>query len=151
MFQVIGKGGRFMRKILAVIISISMIFCFAVTASAETNNDYGVAPCYQYAASVASLLAIDGTTASCESVATGISGVTKITMVQTLEKHWALGIFFRVDNASWTTTEYSQSATVINKKYNMESGTYRMVTDFTFYYGDQTETITVYSAEDTVA
>ena len=140
-----------MRKILAVIIAVSMIFCFAVTASAETNNDYGVAPCYQYAASVASLLAIDGTTASCESVAMGLSGVTKITMVQTIEKHWALGIFVRIDNGSWTTTKYSQTATVINKKYNMESGTYRMVTDFTFYYGDQTETITVYSTEKTVA
>lgn len=140
-----------MRKVLAVILSFSMLFCFATTASAETNEDYGVAPCYEYAMSVASLLAIDGTTASCESVARGISGVTKITMVQTIEKHWALGIFFRVDNASWTTTKYSENATVINKKYNMASGTYRMVTDFTFYYGDQTETITVYSTEKTVA
>ena len=140
-----------MRKVLAVILSFSMLFCFAVTASAETNEDYGVAPCYEYAMSVASYLAIDGTTASCESIANGITGVTKITMVQTIEKHWALGIFFRVDNASWTTTKYSKSASVVNKKYNMESGTYRMVTDFTFYYGDQTETITVYSTEKTVA
>ena len=140
-----------MRKVLAVILSFSMLFCFAVTASAEANEDYGVAPCYEYAMSVASLLAIDGTTASCESTATGISGVTRITMVQTIEKHWALGIFVRIDNGSWTTTKYSQTATVINKKYNMESGTYRMVTDFTFYYGNQTETITVYSTEKTVA
>ena len=35
--------------------------------------------------------------------------------------------------------------------YNLDSGTYRMVTDFTFYYGNQTETITVYSTEKTVA
>ena len=140
-----------MRKVLAVILSFSMLFCFAITASAETNEDYGVAPCYEYAMSVASVLAINGTTASCESMASGISGVTKITMVQTLEKHWALGIFFRVDNASWTTTIYSEEATAINKKYNLESGTYRMVTDFTFYYGNQTEKITVYSDEDTVA
>lgn len=141
-----------MRKVLAVILSFSMLFCFAVTASAETNEDYGVAPCYDYAMSVASYLAIiDGNTASCESVATGISGVTKITMVQTIEKHWALGIFVRIDNGSWTTTKYSENATVINKKYNMASGTYRMVTDFTFYYGNQAETITVYSTEKTVA
>ena len=140
-----------MRKVLAVILSFSMLFCFAVSASAETNEDYGVAPCYEYAMSVASVLAINGTTASCESMASGISGVTKITMVQTLEKHWAFGIFFRVDNASWTTTICSEEATAINKKYNLESGTYRMVTDFTFYYGNQTETITVYSTEKTVA
>lgn len=141
-----------MRKVLAVILSVSMLFCFAVTASAESNEDYGVAPCYEYAVSVASYLSItDGTTANCESIASGLPGVTKITMVQTIEKHWALGIFFRVDNASWTTTKYSQNAAVVNKKYNMESGTYRMVTDFTFYYGDQTETITVYSDEDVVA
>ena len=140
-----------MRKLLSVIISFSMIFCFSITASAETNYDYGIAPCYLYAESVESYLAISGTTASCESVARGMVGVTKITMVQTLEKHWALGIFFRVDNASWTTTKYSDTATVINKKYNLESGTYRMVTDFTFYYGSQTETITVYSTEKTIA
>lgn len=140
-----------MKRLLSVILSLSMIFCFCVSASAETNNDYGVAPCYQYAISVESYLSIDGTTGICESLARGMTGVTKITMVQTIEKHWALGIFIRIDNGSWTTTKYSSNATVTNRKYNLESGTYRMVTDFTFYYGDQTETITVYSTEKTVA
>ena len=140
-----------MKRLLSVILSLSMIFCFCVSASAETNNDYGVSPCYQYATSVESYLSIDGTTGICESIARGMTGVTKITMVQTIEKHWALGIFFRIDNGSWTTTKYSNTASVTNRKYNLESGTYRMVTDFTFYYGDQTETITVYSTEKTVA
>lgn len=141
-----------MRKFLAVILSFSMLFCFCVTASAETNDDYGVAPCYNYASSVGSYLVItDGNTGVCESTARCIEGVTKITMVQTIEKHWALGIFVRIDNGSWTTTSYSNEATVTNRKYNLESGTYRMVTDFTIYYGDQTETITIYSTEKTVA
>lgn len=141
-----------MKRLLSVILSLSMIFCFCISASAEATEEYNVTPRYQYATDVRSYLTItNGNTANCESVASGLSGVTKITMVQTLEKHWALGIFFRVDNASWTTTEYSNEATVINKMYNLDSGTYRMVTDFTFYYGNQTETITVYSEEDTVA
>lgn len=141
-----------MKKLLSVILALSMIFCFCISASAETTEEYSVTPRYQYATSVTSILGIvNGNTASCESMASGMTGVTKITMVQTLEKHWAFGIFFRVDNASWTTTEYSNHATAINRMYNLDSGTYRMVTDFTFYYGNQTETITVYSEEDTVA
>lgn len=141
-----------MKKLLSVILLLSMVFCLAMSASAETNEDYGVAPCYNYATLVESYLTIvNDNTGVCESVAVGLPGVTKITMVQTIEKHWALGIFFRVDNASWTNTKYSSSATVANRMYNMESGTYRMVTDFTFYYGDQTEKITVYSVEATVA
>lgn len=141
-----------MKKLLSIIVSFSMIFCFITNAFAENANDNGISPYYAYAISASSYLTItNGSTANCESVARGIDGVTKITMVQTLEKHWAFGIFFKVDNASWTTTKYSSAATVINKKSNLESGTYRMVTDFTFYCGSKTEKITVYSSEDSVA
>lgn len=141
-----------MKKLLSVILLLSMVFCLVMSASAETTDDYSVTPRYNYATRADSYLTIvNSNTGVCESYAKGLVGVTKITVVQTIEKHWALGIFFRVDNASWTTTKYTNEATVINRMYNMESGTYRMVTDFTFYYGDQTEKITVYSAEATVA
>jgi len=141
------------KRLISTIIAISTIFCFALTASAETVTleGSGITPRYKYAASVSSYLTINGTTGICDSIGNGMSGVTKIVVTQTIEKHWALGIFIRVDNASWTTTVNSMSAFVTNKKYNLPTGTYRMVTDFTFYMGNQSEKITVYSSEEVVS
>lgn len=141
------------KKLLSAIIAATMIFSFAVTASAEAASvqDYGISPYYMYATNTSSLLSVSGTTASCESKASGLPSVTKIVVVQTLERHWAFGLFFGVDGASWTKTVNSNSATAINKKYNLGSGTYRLKTEFTLYSGTQSETITAYSPEKTIS
>lgn len=141
------------KKFLSVILAVAMIFSFAVTAYAEGTSTYdnGASPYYVYATKVSSLLSISGTTATCESKVTGLSTVTKIVVVQTLEKHWAFGWFFGVDGASWTKTVNSSSATASNKKYSLDGGTYRLKTEVTLYSGSQSETITVYSDEKTVS
>ncbi len=141
------------KKLLSAIIAVAMIFGFAITASAEATNaqSYAATPYYLLATNNYAKLAISGTTASCESGATGLPSVTKIVVVQTLEKHWAFGLFFGVDGASWTKTVNSNSATAINKKYNLGSGTYRLKTEFTLYSGTKSETITAYSPEKTIS
>lgn len=141
------------KKLLSAIIAVAMIFGFAITASAEATNaqSYAATPYYLLATNNYAKLTISGTTASCESGATGLPSVTKIVVVQTLEKHWAFGLFFGVDGASWTKTVNSNSATAINKKYNLGSGTYRLKTEFTLYSGTQSETITAYSPEKTIS
>ena len=141
------------KKLLSAIIAVAMIFGFAITASAEATNaqSYAATPYYLLATNNYAKLTISGTTASCESGATGLPSVTKIVVVQTLEKHWAFGLFFGVDGASWTKTVNSNSATAINKKYNLGSGTYRLKTEFTLYSGTKSETITAYSPEKTIS
>ena len=141
------------KKLLSAIIAVEMIFGFAITASAEATNaqSYAATPYYLLATNNYAKLTISGTTASCESGATGLPSVTKIVVVQTLEKHWAFGLFFGVDGASWTKTVNSNSATAINKKYNLGSGTYRLKTEFTLYSGTKSETITAYSPEKTIS
>lgn len=142
------------KKLLSAIIAVAMIFGFAITASAEATNaqSYAATPYYLLATNNYAKLTISGTTASCESGATGLPSVTKIVVVQTLEKHWAFGLFFGVDGASWKTTSSSKSLTFQNSKTGLSSGTYRVKSVFTVTTKDgQTETVTVYSAEKTIS
>lgn len=90
--------------------------------------------------------------ATCNSIFSDInSNISKIKVVQTLEKHWAFGAFFTVNGANWERTFYTDSLSMTNYKNNLENGTYRLKTEFTVtLVGNQTETITVYSNEVTV-
>ena len=79
------------------------------------------------------------------------SNIYSVKAVQTLEKHWALGIFFAVNNASWEKTVYTDNLSMTNYKYSLDSGTYRLKTVFTVVLNNnQTETITVFSREVSV-
>ena len=92
-------------------------------------------------------MSISGTTAYCSSKVSGPS-VKSITAEQSLEKFWGLWIWNEVDNANWTKVVNSSTITMSNKKYNLESGTYRLKTVFTLTATNgETETITVYSGE----
>lgn len=141
------------KRFLSLIIAVTMIFGFGVTTSAEAASvcSISASPYYLYAIKATSTLSINGATATLKSDATGISSVTKIVIVQTLEKHWALGLFFSVENASWMKTVNLTSASSTNKRYGLDSGTYRLKTEFKFYCGSEYETVTVYSDEKTIS
>jgi len=80
------------------------------------------------------------------------SNIYSVKAIQTLEKHWAFGIFFAVDNANWEKTVYTDNLSMTNYKYSLESGTYRLKTIFTVTLNNGScETITVYSSEETIS
>lgn len=136
-----------MKKMLAFFLSALILLTFAVSVSAESVTfDIG-------ATNKSSQLFISGTTATCTSKLSDPSGTVKsVTIEQTLEKHWAFGLFFGVDGASWKTTSSLKSITFKNTKSGLSSGTYRVKSVFTVTTKDgQTETVTVYSAEKTIS
>ncbi len=138
--------------LLALIISVS---CFSVLSTAY-DAEVGEEIILEDIASAVkrSNLSINANNrATCTSVFSDInSNIYSIKAEQTLEKHWALGIFFAVDNASWEKTVYTDNLSMTNYKYSLESGTYRLKTVFTvFLNNNQTETITVYSSEETIS
>ena len=143
-----------MKKLVSLIL-IAVAFCFgAASASAEEifSNNYAISPYYQHTSIAISELTITSTTAKCVSSVTGNTDTKCITITQTLEKHWAFGLFFGVDGASWKTTSSSKSLTFQNSKTGLSSGTYRVKSVFTVTTKDgQTETVTVYSAEKTIS
>lgn len=138
-------------KCLAVLLSVA-ILCTLICIPVSASND-DVAPAYEMATFVDNDLSISSGTATCTSICSGNSSVTKTTVVQTLEKHsgW-FWIWNSVDGASWTTTNYYNGANVSNSKAGLTSGTYRLKSDFTFTDSSgKTETITVYSDEVTIS
>lgn len=142
-----------LKKIFAVLMVAVIIVVFSVPCYANSeNHDREVSPMYKLAISLWSNISISGTTAICESYANGFSTkVSNIKVVQTLQKHWLLGVYSDVPGASWTRSVNSRSILISGAQTGLSSGTYRVKAVFTFTATDgTTETITIYSEPDTI-
>lgn len=141
-----------LKKIVSMLmVSAMLAAAVPVQVSAQELNssfeDTQISPRYAIANSATSTLSFTGTTANCVSSASGKKTVS-IYAEQTLEKYWALGIWNDVNDDPWTKTVNSSKLSMSNHAYNLESGKYRLKTEFTLTNSDgETETITVYSAE----
>lgn len=95
-----------------------------------------------------SSLSISSKKARMESSAGPISGVTKIEAIQCLQikngSFWLPALFFKA-------TSNSDSLYAVNYSGELTSGTYRLKTKFTFYWGSESSgPVEVYSNEATV-
>jgi len=143
------------KKSFVLMLSAFMMFsCVSIPASAATTtyiSNEEIAPAYEYAVSVDSMLNISSGTATCTSSCISSSDVVQITVEHTLQKFWGLWIWNDVDGASWSTTEYGSSIYLTSSKSGLSDGKYRVKSVFTLTSsGGKTETITVYSAEKTI-
>lgn len=136
-----------MKKLISIVISLALIVCIPLNcfANSETQefDNSEIAPCYLYTNTIASVLGISGTSASCTSTVTGTYGVvTKIQITKTLEKKngsdWET-------KATWVDTFYSNSCSFSHTKNFLSSGTYRVKTVAKVYSGSKYETVTAYS------
>ncbi len=126
---------------------MAAVVCPTTFAAAAMPADDGIMPCYEIASSASSTLSFSGSTATCTSRCTGASAVS-ITAVQTLQKEGLFWIWGDVDDAEWTKTVNVATIGMTNTKSGLESGTYRVKTEFTLTNSDgETETITIYSTE----
>lgn len=141
-----------LKRLFSILIICILMFTICLPVYATDTNDARVSETrYTYILRTKTSLTISSTTATCTSQCEGNSSVTTIKATQTLEKHWALGIFNAVNNASWTKKANTSTFTMINTKSGLSSGTYRLRTDFTVTTANgQSETITVYSSEKTI-
>ena len=138
-----------MKKAVSLFLVLVLAFSlFSVNAFANGTSTFDLSSDVKR-----SLLSISGTTATCASKYSSTSStISKITAKQTLEKHWAFGIFNPVDNdSSWTKSVNSSNMSMTNTKSGLGSGTYRLKTEFTITTtSGKTETVTVYSDEKTI-
>ena len=132
-----------MKKIVSVIMAMLMCMVCSVSAFAEARS--------VGSETRTSTLTISSATATCYSMYRDASGSTsKVVITQSLQKE---GVFWTWSTCAgeWTKTTNGSSASLSNKVYNLESGTYRVKTVFTVTdVNGKTETITVYSAEKNV-
>ncbi len=141
----------FKRIFASVLSAVCLCSCSAVPAYAESATGFslvsGISPLYDIAENVSSELNIVGTSAECVSQADGVDAV-RITVEQTLQKHWGLWIWNDVDGAEWTRTVDRNSIFLSNTKSGLDSGTYRVKSVFTLTdKNGKSETIPIYSDE----
>ncbi len=146
----------YLKKFILVLTTVALMLACAVPCYAETSGSNnlcttGVSPLYELADVVDVYISISGTTASCQTKVTVNDGVSSITVVQTLQKHWAFGIYSDVSGASWTKTGNNRTLTVSGTKSGLDSGTYQVKSVVTVTAKDGTsETFTVYSVTKTI-
>lgn len=149
------KGGEKMKKavalVLALVLSISCLSIYSSAYDTVIDNNIVVKD-INSSRKYSKLYIISGNTAECTSTFSDSDiNIQSVKAVQTLEKHWAFGVFFAVDGANWENTVYTDNLSMTNYKNNLDSGTYRLKTVFTVtLIGGQTETIDVYSSEKTI-
>lgn len=145
-----------LKKSIAILLSAFMVFSstsIPVSAEMTTNvSSEGIAPAYEYADLAQCMLYISSNSAECISRCTGSSDIVQITVEQTLQKFWGLWVWNDIDDASWTATEQGSSISAVNTKSGLTSGTYRVKSVFTLTSSSgKTETITIYSEEETIS
>ena len=140
-----------MKKLRAIILSLLVITLpiistntfVTATVSAEISLDYLNNRNFN------SDLMISNRKATCYSFGKGYDGeTTKIIMDQTLQKKTSSGSWSKV--AAWSSTVRGYKAEVRKYQDNLSAGTYRLMTVFTVYSGNKSETITKYSSSVTV-
>ena len=130
----------------------TLLLClnFSVVSYAETVIPFeknGISLTYEIANNCTSNLEIVSGTAHCISKAEGTDAV-KITVTQTLQKHWGLWIWEDVKGATWEETDNISSVCLYNTKSGLENGKYRVKSTFELTSDNgKSETITIYSSE----
>lgn len=132
-----------MKRIVSVIMVMLMCMMCSVSVFAETRA--------VGSETRTSTLTISSATATCNSRYSDSNGsASKVVITQSLQKQ---GLFWTWSTyaGEWTKNTNGSSASLSNKVYNLESGTYRVKTVFTVTDANgKTETITIYSAEKKV-
>lgn len=139
-----------MKKLTALILAGIMLttgFSAGVNAAEVNSEDNQIAPCYTYTGDVTSTLSINSKTATCNSYVTGLSGTTKIVVIQRLQKKID-GVWTTV--ARWEKTFTSKNAAYTNTKSSLSSGTYRNRTFADVYAGSNSERVKVNSTTVTI-
>lgn len=144
----------YLKKVLAMLFVIVVaINCCSVFASAEDIEYYvdeEIVEEYQIANKLDNILSISGTTATYISTA-NING-NSITVEHALQKYWGLWIWNDVAGSTESKTVNSSNIYLRSTKSGLDSGTYRIKSTFTMTNSlGQTETVTIYSDEETVS
>lgn len=144
-----------LKKLISLLLSIILLCGFSTVAYAQSPNtiqqeetvqsEADIMPCFEYTNTTYTALNISSSgTATCTARLNGYDGTTtKIVIKMTLQKKTLLW-WSEVD--SWSTTINTWYG-ALTKTASVDSGKYRVKTEFTVYSGSNSEEITTYSQE----
>lgn len=122
--------------VIGVVSMTSTVFAAAPPVEAS--------PDWQYTLSCYSDLTISAKTATCISNCISTPSVTRIVIMQVLEKKNSAGEW--KNYAVWSTTVFNFVGSLSSTKSNLESGIYRLRSVYYVYSGSNYEKITKYSS-----
>lgn len=137
-----------MQKFISVLTADMIIGTAGMSVSANELSsaaDDEIILYYANAYDARSELNISSKKATCKSIISGTSGVTKIYVTQILQRKISSNSW--TDHAIWYKTEYSRDLTFTNTSGTLPSGTYQVKTIAEVYKGSSYEKITTYSTE----
>ncbi len=135
------------KRIICLLMSVLLLFPMNMFASAATIEEPSVQPRWTYTNFTSSALAINTAgKAYCTSDIQAYDNVTKIHIKTTLQKYTVLW-WSKVE--VWEATFYDVCGTISEYTY-VDSGRYRVKSEFTVYSGSDTEEITTLSQEKKV-
>jgi hypothetical protein len=133
-----------MKKFVNIFLTVVFIFSFATSVSADEKTvSSGIVNSarYLYTISISNNLVITGNTASCQTVVSGLSTVTKIEATQYLQK-WNGSAWVNVSNAQWSDSVNGKRLSMTNEKSGLSSGTYRVYAEAFVYIDNNYEKVT---------
>lgn len=136
------------KKLVSLLLVVALSFGMVGTVSASNISTFDISGHIK-----TSTLDIDNNKkATCKSQYRSVNDdCSSITAVQTLEKHSWLTFWDTVGDKCTKTVTNQNSLSFINYKDNLDSGTYRVKTVFTVVLKNgQSDTVTVYSSEETI-
>jgi hypothetical protein len=127
--------------------SIVLIIVFVLSLAPATSAFVAIAPLYLYTNTVDNGLVISGSTATCKSVITGLSSVTRIEATQYLQR-WNGSRW--IDVVTWSDSVNGRRLSMTNTRSNLSSGTYRVYVEATVFAGSNSEFVTGWSNSVTI-
>ncbi|MBR4022311.1 MAG: hypothetical protein IKI94_06910 [Ruminococcus sp.] len=137
------------KRIISLLCAFTIIGSFNVTDCSTAAVVQPVAPAYSYTSNCTSTLLLSGSTLTCDSYIEGYYNITdKIVVYQYLQRKNASNEWVTI--YSWYNVINNHIGSVINYRYSVASGSYRLKTTFDVYSGTNYETITKYSKTKTI-
>ena len=137
------------KRIISLLCAFTIIGSFNVTDCSTAAVVQPVAPAYSCTSNCTSTLLLSGSTLTCDSYIEGYYNITdKIVVYQYLQRKNASNEWVTI--YSWYNVINNHIGSVINYRYSVASGSYRLKTTFDVYSGTNYETITKYSKIRTV-
>ncbi len=137
------------KRIISLLCAFTIISSFNMIECVSAAVVQPVAPAYSYTYECSSELSVSGTTLTCTSYLAGYYNITdKIVVYQYLQRKNASNEWVTI--YSWYNVINNHIGSVINYRYSVASGSYRLKTTFDVYSGTNYETITKYSKTKTI-
>jgi hypothetical protein len=135
------------QKLISAVLVV--VFVLSLTPTVSASEYIAIAPLYLYTNTMTINLVIIGNTATCQTVVTGLSSVTRIEATHYLQR-WNGSSWVTVTNATWSDSVNGRRLSMTNQRSGLGNGTYRVYAVARVFAGSNFETVPGWSNSVTI-